>query len=73
MTVLVELKAQFDEESNIGHGSEKLKKWLQHLYKLCNGLLPGTNEVAPAERVGYYLNGKNDLQSQVSLAGNPTK
>ena len=35
----------------IGHGSKKLKKWTQDLYKLCNKVLSDSNKAIPAERV----------------------
>jgi len=35
----------------IWHGSKKLKKWTQDLYKLCNKVLSDSNKAIPAERV----------------------
>jgi len=39
------------KETNKGHGSKKLKKWTQDLYKLCNKVLSDSNKAIPAERV----------------------
>jgi len=37
--------------TEIWHGSKKLKKWTQDLYKLCNKVLSDSNKAIPAERV----------------------
>jgi len=42
----------------VWHGSEKLKKCSQDLYKLCDKLLRDGNKAIPAERVGWLFGGK---------------
>ena len=39
------------DERKVWHGSKKLKKWTQDLYKLCNKVLSDSNKAIPAERV----------------------